>query len=343
MESISASPPPTLAPTRCTLADQINAANTDAPSGLCPAGNGADIISLDSDFSLNAKLPAITSEITIQGNGHTINGAGKQRIFDVAGGDLTINHLRLTGGKALEDGGAIWINRHSIVNINRSEISDNAAGRNGGAIWIKYDSQLNISASTLSGNSAGYNGGAIYSTKGYLAPVEYITADFVRVSNSRSRFATLSVEDTVFSDNRAAESGGAIYHKSGVLKLRNSHFSKNAAELWGGAIKSSGSFDISGTVFTENSAGFQGGANRVSYGEPSNLADSVFTHNSAGKSGGAIDSHMSALHIQKSKFYDNNADGRVCDIHADRLFGMVEDSIRSGQVTFHRETKVVRR
>ena len=69
----------------------------------------------------------------------------------------------------------------------------------------------------------------------------------------------------------------------------------------------------------------------------------MFTHNSAGKSGGAIDSHMSALHIEKTKFYDNKAAHRVCDIHVDRLFDLLEETIKSGQVTFHRETKVVRR
>ncbi len=367
LESISASPPPpTPAPTFCTLADQIIAANSDAPSGLCPAGNGADIISLDSDIRLIARLPAITSEITIEGNGYTISGDGKHRIFEVKGGELTLNSLRMTGGKAHEDGGAIWIDRDSVVNINSSQISENAAQRNGGAIWIYLDSQLNIGDSAFSGNTAKRDGGAIYSNGAWLSNVERTPRGVSIMSGTRTVFSTMNIVNTVFSDNHAGSdggaigndhgkhvisgsafsgnyaggAGGAIDHYQGELTISNSHFNNNNAVAWGGAIMSNGQFDILETVFTRNSAGSQGGAIRVNRSEPSTLADSVFTHNSAGESGGAIESHVSALHIAKTKFYDNRANNRVWDIHVDRLFDLVEETIKSGQVTFHIDTKV---
>ncbi|MGH7893944.1 MAG: hypothetical protein ACREQL_04700, partial [Candidatus Binatia bacterium] len=68
----------------CTLVDAIKAANTDAPSGFCPAGSGADQITIlpanvdaaglilttvqDNDDGPNG-LPTVTSAITIKGNG----------------------------------------------------------------------------------------------------------------------------------------------------------------------------------------------------------------------------------------------------------------------------------
>ena len=367
LESTSASPPPpTPAPTRCTLADQIIAANTDAPSGLCPAGNGADIISLDSDISLSAKLPAVKSEITIEGNGHTIEGDGKHRIFEVKGGELTLNSLRMTGGKAREDGGAIWIDRDSVVNINSSQISGNAAQRNGGAIWINFDSQLNISDSAFSGNTAKRDGGAIYSNGAWLSNVEWTPRGVSIISGTRTVFSTMNIVNTVFSDNHAGSDGGAISNdhgrqvisgsafsanyaggaggaidnNRGELTISGSHFNSNVANYWGGAISSRGHFEIWETVFTRNTAGSRGGAIRVIRSEPSTLADSVFTHNSAGESGGAIESHMAELHIAKTKFYDNRANNRVWDIHVDRLFDLDEETIKSGQVTFHIDTKV---
>ena len=79
----------------CTLVDAITAANADSATGGCSAGNGADIIELESGatYTLAAVnnpqygpngLPSITSEITIEGNGATITrggGAPSFRLF----------------------------------------------------------------------------------------------------------------------------------------------------------------------------------------------------------------------------------------------------------------------
>ena len=90
----------------CTLIDAIQAANQDAPQGGCTAGVGADVIQVvaqNSTLTLTeafgpsaipieagsyAGLPPITSDITIEGNGLTIetDPADIQlRIFEVVG------------------------------------------------------------------------------------------------------------------------------------------------------------------------------------------------------------------------------------------------------------------
>ena len=65
----------------CTLADAIIAANSDRAKGDCPAGHGTDTITLVEDITLQAALPAITSDITIEGKDYTISGDNRYRIF----------------------------------------------------------------------------------------------------------------------------------------------------------------------------------------------------------------------------------------------------------------------
>ena len=108
----------------CTLRDAITSANTDTATGGCPAGSGADIINLaaggtytltteDNDEPLGDGpngLPPVTSQITINGNGATIqrdpsyacpvdDGSSDFRIFHVDNpGDLTLNDLTVSNG-----------------------------------------------------------------------------------------------------------------------------------------------------------------------------------------------------------------------------------------------------
>lgn len=56
-----------------SLADAIKAANTDAASGNCPAGNGADTITFLANVALREELPAVSSDITFEGGGHTLS------------------------------------------------------------------------------------------------------------------------------------------------------------------------------------------------------------------------------------------------------------------------------
>lgn len=93
----------------CTLADHIKSANTNTAVGFCPAGTSHDIITIAEDVTLTEPLPPITGTITIEGNGHTISGDGKFRIFDINGsGKLTVKNLTLTDGFSdRQFGGAI--------------------------------------------------------------------------------------------------------------------------------------------------------------------------------------------------------------------------------------------
>ncbi|MYD08423.1 MAG: hypothetical protein F4X02_00135 [Chloroflexi bacterium] len=223
--------PPVLPPPPCPLADQIAAANTDAPAGGCPAGSGHDVIRLSANIKLDAPLPPITSEITIEGNGYTISGADKFRIFDVDGGALTISQATLTQGKASR-GGAILL-RHG----GRALAADVTFIRNsaffGGAIATESDGdRLTVSASSFIGNTAETRGGAVFMDGG-----------------------NVKVSANAFVDNRAQEYGGAVAIARGRAAISNSTFSGSAATRGGGIYASGGETTLTHITVMNSSAG----------------------------------------------------------------------------------------
>ena len=279
---------------QCGLADAIIAANTDRAVSGCRAGRGADTITLHQDITLRTELPAITSDITIEGNGYTISGGNRYRIFYNDGGALTIHDLTMTKGRAEGKiirnadgliktaegspvGGAI-LNLSGTVTISDSSFSGNST-EGGGAIANGEDGELSISDSTFSNNSAERTGGAI---------------------DNRGE---LDVTNSAFQNN-LAEYGGVILN-SGELSVTNGTFSDNSAELYGGAIYNAGELSISDSTFSDNSADRGGGA--IFNGEDASIANSTFNGNSAGKSGGAID-NLGELSMTNSTFNGNSAE-----------------------------------
>ena len=305
----------------CTLADAIIAANNDRAEGDCPAGRGTDTITLSQDITLDGSLPKITSDITIEGNGFTISGNNRYRIFYNNGGALTIHDLTMTKGyvegelilaadKRLRNaianpiGGAI-VNWRGTLTISDSAFSDNLAEYYGGAIYNKVG-ELSISSSVFSNNLADAYGGVIYNRDGTLS----ISDSTFRRNSADSRGGVifnwgegeLSISDSVFSGN-SAEVGGAIDDYRGeLISISDSVFSGNSADF-GGAIDAGGELSIVNSTFSNNSA-YEGGAIRNI--DKLSISDSTFSNNSAIKSGGAIDS-IDELSIVNSTFSHNSA------------------------------------
>ena len=211
-------PEPIVPPPVCSLADQIIAANTDRATEGCPAGNGADTINLTRNIVLFAPLPAITSDITIQGNGHTISGDNKFRIFDVDRGHLTVKSLTLMDGNAPSgSGGAIRLQERGRATVSDSSFIGNSA-EYGGAIGIVSlrppTLQLAVKQSRFIRNEATWSGGAIA-----------IHAGSATIANSS------------FTGNSAKYHGGAIYLSYVPrLEVTNSSFLDGSACCGGSAL-----------------------------------------------------------------------------------------------------------
>lgn len=218
IESTTALPGPTPTPTICTLQDQIIAANTDKAYRACPAGNGADTIYMVRDYVLSEPLEEIKTDITIEGNGHTIDGNSRYSIFDVDGGKLTINNVTLTkGSNGGGFGGAISLQNGGTAIANNVSFIRNRA-REGGAIGSFFPVDIEVNNSRFIENSARNRGGAIDMNGG----------GFARIANSS------------FVRNRTQGDGGAIGAFSGGFAVSNSTFIANSADRKGGAVSADG-------------------------------------------------------------------------------------------------------
>ncbi|MCY4020727.1 MAG: hypothetical protein OXG39_15045 [Chloroflexi bacterium] len=231
----------------CTLSDAIRAANADEERGECPAGDGADLITLSADITLEGELPRVLSELTIDGAGFSISGDQQFRIFYVdRGGALTLQNIHLTEALAHNEvsftfvdgvtgrsksGGAILVNRGSRLELISSRFTDNVAEAYGGVL-DSWDSEINIVDSEFSGNMAG-DGGAI-----------------------GSAFSVVTISNSSFDGNTAAQTGGALQVFNGTAIVSDTQFSGNIAAEDGGVINVfAGTVEQSGNSFSDNEGG----------------------------------------------------------------------------------------
>lgn len=230
----------------CTLADAIRASNADEERGECPAGYGADLITLSADITLEGELPRVLSAITIDGAGFSISGDEQFRIFYVDGGALTLQNIHLTAGLAHNEvsftfvdgetgrsksGGAIIANRGSRLELLNSRFTNNVAEAYGGVLDT-WASEIIIVDSEFSGNSAA-NGGAI-----------------------GSAFSSVTVSNSAFDGNIAAEVGSALQVFNGTAHVSDTQFTGNIAAEDGGVINVfAGTVEQSGNSFSDNEGG----------------------------------------------------------------------------------------
>ena len=262
IESTTAMPGPTPTPTICNLPDQIIAANTDRAYQSCPAGNGADTIYMIRDYVLSEPLAVIKSDITIEGNGHTIDGNSRYRIFNVDGGKLTINDATLTRGRGairLQNGGQAIVNdvrfidndaRGAIssmfaayIEVNSSSFIRNRSAHDGGAISMNGGGVTNIKNSSFVENRSGYRGGAIGTMSGslsisnssFIGNRSQYGGAIAAAGASASGYVPVWLTHLTMLDNSASSSGAALYlddHPSTnvAIRLRNSVLAGNSAQ-----------------------------------------------------------------------------------------------------------------
>jgi len=267
----------------CTLREAITNANnnSDTTSDDCAAGSGADTITFAADYTITlagSQLPAVNSDITINGNGATKTiiqanaaaNAATYRVLEVRGtpgssltlDGVTIRHGVCAGGCAVfvNLGGGIF--NEGILTITNSTIANNSTNFRGGGIYSS--GTVTITNSTVSNNSAtGGEGGGMYNV------------------------GTLTIADSTFSGNLATY-GGGMYNLTSSPTISNSTFSGNSATDNGGGMHNTNgsSPTISNTTFSGNSA-FSGGGMYNNNSNPT-ISNSTFSGNSANGIGGGM-------------------------------------------------------
>lgn len=270
----------------------------------------------------------ITDDLTLYGNGATVDAGGIDRAFAIERADLqdftvTIEGLAVRGGAPkgfLSPGGGISV-RAATLDMRNCYIVGNttvAAGSNGGGIaanGVRFPAasmaKLTLTDCTVAANAAN-NGGGI------LAGDCLLTLSGCRVQDNQAvgtdagtgggnLFLTGEATEALISNSTiaggtgAADGGGLSLFTAG-LQIENSTVSGNAANRDGGGLYVSGMADLRNTTVSGNSAA--GGGGLAGPGSAF-LLNVTVAHNTAGMGGGLLSS--GAMVVRNTMVANNSA------------------------------------
>ncbi len=227
----------------CTLENAWASAKANSNTGGCVASGayGDDTIILH-DNAVIAAAADLTltngSTITVNGNGYTIDAKNNDQHFaTAAGATITLNNVKLTGGRnhqpssiTVADSGAA-----SAININNSVICGNESTDTDatatGAIHVSLSQSLFIRNSIICNNTgAGWGGGL-------------------------KNLGNATVINSVFYGNTASADGGAINTQAGggsATILRHVTITKNRAPNGSGIFIRAGNLEIRNSIIHGN-------------------------------------------------------------------------------------------
>ncbi|NEO85352.1 MAG: CHAT domain-containing protein [Spirulina sp. SIO3F2] len=249
--------------------------------------------------------------LTIEGNGSTVDGNNVSRVFNISANNATINDLTIQNGTVggTDSGAGILHSGSGTITLNRATISENSTmfsqGRGGG---IHSTGNLTLNSSMISGNSTGQHGGGIYGngtiTVNNSTISGNLTFDFGGGMYGRG---TTIVTDSIISGNSAYYGGGIA--NTGVLTVTNSTISENYS-LYGGSIfglGASSNITVNSSTISNNSAVIRHGAGLYNSGGTLTVNSSTLFGNSIFAAGGAIGNVNGNLYINNSTISGNSA------------------------------------
>ncbi len=177
-------------------------------------------------------LPAITSDITIIGNGATLarSGSNNFRFFMVEStGTLTLEDVTLTNGNPGSGYRGGNIRTHGTLTLNGVVLSYGNSAY-GGGLYATSGGSVTVEDSTITANT-GTNGGGAYIDSG--------TADFT---------------DTAITYNTGSSGAGIFTNTGTTVTLHNITIAYNTASGWGGGIHNRGVLMVSAAEGETNSS-----------------------------------------------------------------------------------------
>ena len=311
-----------------TLSEQI-----ETHENYLELTNDYEYTDIDGEFANGIIISK--DNFTIDGKGHTINGNGQARIFNITGKNVKLINITFINGNATEGGAIYWYGANGT--INNSTFANNMAKQRGGAIYwygangtINNSSFINNTASKLSGgaiqwdanstngainncnftnNQGTQRGGAVYwqGTNGTISNSIFTNNTSINGGAINWSMDVLNgaVNNCSFIKNTGTD-GGAIYWEGRNGKVNGCDFLDNTASR-GGAInwqKTHGT--VTGCNFINNQATENGGA---IFWEGSNGTENScsFTNNTAKSDGGAIYWYAYNGTANNSNFTNNTA------------------------------------
>ena len=220
-------------------------------------------VSLKKDYTLYGDEITINKALTIDGNGHSLNGNKTSRIFYIQSDNVVIKNTNFINGRSEDKAGAVFFSIDSdnctIVNCT---FSDNYARDEGGAVYGSFLNNVRFINCTFKNNYANSGG----SLNWYFGLESSIT-------------------NCTFLNN-SADYGGAIFCNSHDFDVVNSTFINNTADIYGGSVFWNGyGGKLFNCSFLNNSASV--GGSIYWFGDEGILTKSSFINNH-GENGGAI-------------------------------------------------------
>lgn len=214
-------------------------------------------------YALTAPLPAITSNVVIDGNHATItrSSAASFGILTVgAGGNLTICDVTLTNGDAPGFGGAIA--NFGVLTVRGSVIRNNHANFSGGIGGIS-GTTTRIESTSIMDNTANVNGGGVANDGDMTIVSSRVIGNTATngVGGGAANDGTLTILQSNVNENHAQRAGGVANVGGGSTTIRNSNVNTNTAAVAPGGVLNTG-----GTVTLISS--------RVRNNQPTNCAGS---------------------------------------------------------------------
>ncbi len=281
------------------LVAAINAANanTEADTINLTPGSMYTLTAVDNVFVNGPNgLPVIRSEISINGNGASIqrdNNSPTFRIFQVyPPGKMSLNGLTVSNGNSTTEFGG-GISNYGDLTINNGTFSNNF-GAYGGGISNETNSILVIKNSTFTENRTDNAGGSIFINANSSATIDNSTfSRNISGLGNISNKGTLSITNSTFSDNQTtiglAQGGGLFNYEGGSANITSSTFSGNLAQNIGGGIYNGrgSSVSVNNSRFSSSNSGLAGGI----YNDPAATAtvnNSQFIDNRTSYGGGIV-------------------------------------------------------
>ena len=117
----------------------------------------------------------ITKDITVEGNGYTIDGNGQSRIFNIVNATVTLKNINFINGNA-SSGGAICFERGNLTIIGCNFLNNNAC-------LIKHISLFSFDSIDISSKCSSIFFISDFSASLYLSSVIYSANSFINLSN----------------------------------------------------------------------------------------------------------------------------------------------------------------
>ena len=272
------------------LTRNIGATDFEKLQKLIDDAEENEVIELTQNYTYDLEFDTLTEgfviskkNLTIKGNGYTINALEKTRIFNVgsSASDLTLENISFVNAKVSGNGGAInWqASNGNLINCNFTNVTTNSYG---GAIYFKSQNGKIINCTFINGSSD--KGGFIYIDTGI---------------NS-------NVINSTFVNGYASTNAGGIYISATNCLVFNCTFDANHAG-WGGAIETNKEKStIANCTFKNNWATSD---TRIinGYAKDLTIFNSTFIGNGKGSNNVLILVGYSNFKLINSTFVDNNA------------------------------------